>query len=74
MSIDVYVKDIRTGICAKEGEPVVERETVATGLVEGNNLLGPVVGNFCMNLALRKARDVGIGWVVARGTSAHLMN
>lgn len=42
---------------------------MATGLVDGKNLLGPVVGSFCMDLALRKARDVGIGWVVARGTS-----
>lgn len=67
--MDMYVKDIQTEICAKDGEPVVEKETVATALVDGRNLLGPVVGNFCMNLALKKAKEVGIGWVVARGSN-----
>ncbi len=63
----MYVKDIQTGICAKDGEPVVVKESAATALVDGKNLLGPVVGNFCMNLAIKKAKEVGIGWVVARG-------
>lgn len=66
---DMYVKDIQTGICAKDGEPVVEKESAATALVDGRNLLGPVVGNFCMNLAIKKAKDVGIGWVVAHSES-----
>ena len=35
--------------------------------MDGNNLLGPVVGNFCIDLAIRKAKEAGIGWVVARG-------
>jgi len=65
----MYVKDIQTEICAVDGEPVVEKESVATALVDGKNLLGPVVGNFCMNLAIAKAREVGIGWVVAHGES-----
>lgn len=63
----MYVKDIQSGICAKEGEPVVEKESAATALVDGKNLLGPVVGNFCMDLAVKKAKEVGIGWVVAHG-------
>lgn len=62
---DMYVKDIQTKICEKDGEPAVVKETAATALVDGKNLLGPVVGNFCMNLAIKKAKDVGIGWVVA---------
>lgn len=67
--LDMYVKDIQSGICAKDGEPVVVKQSPATALVDGMNLLGPVVGNFCMNLALKKARDVGIGWVVASGSN-----
>lgn len=66
-STDMYVKDIQSGICAKDGEPVVEKESAATALVDGKNLLGPVVGNFCMNLAIKKAKEVGVGWVVAHG-------
>ncbi|XP_037622730.1 uncharacterized oxidoreductase YjmC-like [Sebastes umbrosus] len=67
--MDMYVKDIQTGICAKDGEPVVVNQTAATALVDGKNLLGPVVGNFCMKLALKKAKEAGIGWVVARGSN-----
>ncbi|XP_008282211.1 uncharacterized protein LOC103358850 [Stegastes partitus] len=67
--MDMYVKDIQSGICAKDGEPVVMKESAATALVDGKNLLGPVVGNFCMNLAIQKAKEVGIGWVVAHGSN-----
>ncbi|CAN9499081.1 unnamed protein product [Ophioblennius macclurei] len=67
--MDMYVKDIKSGICAKDGEPEVKKETAATALVDGKNLLGPVVGNFCMNLAIKKAKDAGIGWVVARNSN-----
>ncbi|KAJ8249086.1 hypothetical protein GJAV_G00231030 [Gymnothorax javanicus] len=67
--MDMYVKDIQTKICAKDGEPTIVKESAATALVSGNNLLGPVVGNFCMNLAIKKAREVGIGWVVANGSN-----
>ncbi|XP_055078570.1 uncharacterized oxidoreductase YjmC-like isoform X2 [Periophthalmus magnuspinnatus] len=67
--MDMYVKDIESGICAKDGEPVIEKESAATALVDGQNLLGPVVGNFCMKLALKKAKEAGIGWVVARGSN-----
>ena len=28
---------------------------------------GPFVGKFCMKLAIQKAKDVGVGWVVAKG-------
>ncbi|XP_069018761.1 uncharacterized oxidoreductase YjmC-like isoform X1 [Embiotoca jacksoni] len=67
--LDMYVKDIKSGICAKDGEPVVDKESLATALVDGKNLLGPVVGNFCMNLAIKKAKEAGIGWVVAHGSN-----
>ncbi|XP_071102089.1 uncharacterized oxidoreductase YjmC-like [Haliotis cracherodii] len=46
-------------------EPIVVKETEATALVDGNNMLGPVVGRFCMNLAMRKAKTTGVGMVSA---------
>ncbi|XP_077567271.1 putative oxidoreductase YjmC [Stigmatopora nigra] len=67
--MDMYVKDLQTGVCAKDGEPEVDKESPATALVNGKNLLGPVVGNFCMDLAIKKAKEVGIGWVVAHGSN-----
>lgn len=67
--LEMYVNDIKSGICNPRGEPSIIKETVATAYVNGNNLLGPVVGNFCMKLAMKKAKEVGIGWVVAKGSN-----
>jgi LDH2 family malate/lactate/ureidoglycolate dehydrogenase len=62
---DFYVRDIKLGNLGSSLEPVVVQDSPATALVDGNNLLGPVVGNFCMQLAIKKAKEVGIGMVVA---------
>ncbi|XP_055505078.1 uncharacterized oxidoreductase YjmC-like [Leucoraja erinacea] len=67
--LDMYVKDLKTGICAKDGDPTIVKCTAATALVNGNNLIGPIVGNFCMELAIAKAKQVGIGWVSAYGSN-----
>ncbi|CAF0950470.1 unnamed protein product [Brachionus calyciflorus] len=63
--LDMYVRDIKEGTTFSDREPIVVKESEATALVDGNNLLGPVVGNFCMHLAIEKAKKVGIGMVVA---------
>lgn len=52
----MYVKDLKTGITTAQGEPKIEKETAATALVNGQNLLGPAVGKFCMNLAMKVSR------------------
>ncbi|XP_076461629.1 putative oxidoreductase YjmC [Babylonia areolata] len=67
--LDMYVRDIQSGMTAHDTEPSVVKETAATALVEGNNVLGPVVGRYCMDLAIQKARQSGIGWVSARGSN-----
>lgn len=61
------MKDIQANTCAKSGEPEILKQSAATAWVDGKNLLGPVVGKFCMNLAIQKAKQCGIGWVVAKG-------
>ncbi|KAH8358922.1 hypothetical protein KR093_003344 [Drosophila rubida] len=43
---------------------ICEREALA--LVDGQNAPGPVVANFCMDLAMKKARSQTIGLVAAR--------
>lgn len=48
------------------GDPVILKESPGTALVDGQNLLGPYVGKFCMNLAMQKAKKIGIGLVAAR--------
>ncbi|XP_064624718.1 uncharacterized oxidoreductase YjmC-like [Lineus longissimus] len=67
--LEMYVNDIQSGITVCNLEPVVLKQTAATAYVDGQNLLGPVVGNFCMDIAIKKAREAGIGWVVAKGSN-----
>uniref|UniRef100_A0A0R3RS37 Malate/L-lactate dehydrogenase n=1 Tax=Elaeophora elaphi TaxID=1147741 RepID=A0A0R3RS37_9BILA len=67
--LGMYVRDVQGGICMKDGTPKVLKEHAATAWVDGNNLLGPVVGNFCMDIAIKKARQAGVGWVVAKGSN-----
>ncbi|CAH8508524.1 unnamed protein product [Dicrocoelium dendriticum] len=63
--LEMYVQEVETGVCEAHGEPCIERETSSTALINGKNLLGPVVGNFAMKTAIAKAKDTGIGWVSA---------
>eukprot|EP00794_Sanderia_malayensis_P008124 gene8124-8994_t len=67
--LGMYVGDILDKTTSKNGAPVVIKETVATALVDGNNVLGPVAGKFCTDLAIKKAKEAGIGWVSCRGSN-----
>jgi len=63
----MYVNDIKTGICNGEAKATILKETPATAFVDGNNALGPSVGNFCMQLAIKKCKESGGGWIVSKG-------
>ena len=63
----MYVHDIDSKITISDREPQIANQTAATAHVNGNNVLGPVVGNFSMDLAIQKAKEAGVGWVVANG-------
>jgi hypothetical protein len=65
--LDLYVKDFEKQLCRIDGEPAILKERAGTAWVDGCNLLGPVVGNFCIDLAVKKAKECGVGWVVAKG-------
>ncbi|XP_064476491.1 uncharacterized oxidoreductase YjmC-like [Ornithodoros turicata] len=67
--LEMYVNDISRKICEPKGQPTIVSERAGTAMVDGNNVLGPVVGMFCMQLAIKKARETGVGWVVARGSN-----
>lgn len=64
--LEMYVRDAKMGTCAPNAEPHILKESPSTAWVEGNNGLGPVVGNFCMQLAIQKAKKTGVGWVTAK--------
>ena len=65
----MYVKDIEHGTTSVTSQPEVVKETPATAWVDGHHCLGAVVGNFSMDLAISKAKQVGVGWVAAKGNN-----
>ncbi|XP_018574226.1 uncharacterized protein LOC108913205 [Anoplophora glabripennis] len=67
--LELYINDILGGTVDPKAVCSVEKQSAATALVNGNNCLGAVVGKFCMDLALEKARDAGIGMVVVHGSN-----
>lgn len=62
----MYINDLHKNSTNGAAVPVVLNETPATAWVDGLNGLGAVVGNFCMDLAIKKAKTVGVGWVCAK--------
>ncbi|XP_078341084.1 putative oxidoreductase YjmC [Crassostrea virginica] len=68
--LEMYCSELRSGVCrGGAGTPEIVRQTVATALVEGHNLMGPVVGKFAVDLAIQKAKEAGIGMVTVRGSN-----
>jgi len=47
----------------------IVHETPSTGVVDGDSGLGLVVAPFAMDLAIRKAKNVGSGWVAVRNSN-----
>ncbi|XP_028390797.1 uncharacterized protein LOC114515694 [Dendronephthya gigantea] len=67
--LGMYVRDIKSGTTLADGQPAIDKETVSTALVNANNILGPVSSYFCMDLAMKKAKETGIGWVSCHGAN-----
>ena len=59
------------GLTKKDGQPIILKEMAGTAWVDGQNLLGPVVGQFCTDLVIKKAKETGVGCVVAKGKIYH---
>uniref|UniRef100_A0A336KKY3 CSON011745 protein n=1 Tax=Culicoides sonorensis TaxID=179676 RepID=A0A336KKY3_CULSO len=64
--LEMYINDLLINSTAGAAVPEILKETPATAWVDGKNGLGAVVGEFCMDLAIKKAKTVGVGWVVAK--------
>ncbi|KAK7508494.1 hypothetical protein BaRGS_00000060 [Batillaria attramentaria] len=68
-NLKYYMDQLLTNKIALDKEPEIIKQTVATALVDGNNVLGHVVGNFAMDLAIQKAKEAGVGWVTVKGSN-----
>jgi len=64
--LELYCDEVRRGVVSTTNTPSIINETSAMAMVDGQNCQGAVVGTYCMNLAMEKAKSSGIGWVVAR--------
>lgn len=67
--LEMYFNDIRTGASASDQTCEILSDKGATAWVDGKNLLGPVVSKFSMELAIKKAKEIGVGWVCAKNSN-----
>lgn len=58
-----YIIAINEGNINLTGEPTIDKETISTALINGNNLFGHVIGYKSMKLAMKKAKETGVGLV-----------
>ena len=64
-----YIPRLRNGLINPRPKIRVESQTPVTGLVYGDDGLGPVVGTKGMKEAIRKAKDYGIAFVGCRDSN-----
>ncbi|XP_055697713.1 uncharacterized oxidoreductase YjmC [Phlebotomus papatasi] len=67
--LEMYINDLDMKTTDGNAEPKILNETPATAWIDGQHGLGVVVGNFCMDLAIKKAKTVGVGWTCAKGSN-----
>ena len=64
-----YVNGIRDKIILPDAKVTVDKETPSTGVVNGGNGLGQPAGYFGMSLAIKKAKDSGLGFVTVHNSN-----
>ncbi|KAH9635831.1 hypothetical protein HF086_002391 [Spodoptera exigua] len=55
--LEFYINDCQSKACVPTAKPEILKESGATAWVDGHNALGATVGNFCMDLAIKKAKE-----------------
>ena len=64
-----YDRIVKGGIQKPVTEFEIVRDCKATAVVDGHDGMGMVIGKRCMQMAIDKARDYGLGMVVARNST-----
>lgn len=65
----IYFDRIKDGILHPYKPITILSETNTTALVDGNMGLGLYIGPYCMELAIKKAKEQGIGFVCAKNST-----
>lgn len=68
LRIPSYVSLVERGVANPTPDIKVVRDTPAMTLLDADGAFGPVVTTQAVERAIAKARQVGIGWVLIRGT------
>ena len=64
-----YHKGIEKGLIDINAKPEVVFETPVSAVVEGHDAMGQLVGHYAMELAIKKAKETGVGIVSARNSN-----
>ena len=64
-----YHREILDGFVDLEGRPEIVRETPLSATVEGHDAMGQLLAVQCMELAIRKAKQHGVGMVAVRNSN-----
>ncbi|XP_041984817.1 uncharacterized oxidoreductase YjmC-like isoform X2 [Aricia agestis] len=67
--LEYYVNDILSGDCKPNNTPKVLKENPSTAWVDANCVLGATASHFAMDIAIKKARETGVGWVSVKGSN-----
>lgn len=65
---NIYLPSLEDGRITPTPDVAIVHETPATALVDGGNGMGMIAGTFAMQLAIKKASDVGMGTVAVRNS------
>jgi LDH2 family malate/lactate/ureidoglycolate dehydrogenase len=65
----IYLDRIKSGIQKPVTDLEIVKETKTTAVVDGHNGMGQVIGYRSMEMAIKKAKEYGMGMVAARGST-----
>lgn len=64
-----YHKEITEGLVTVKAVPEIVKETPISATIEGNDAMGQLLGVQAMDLAIEKAKKVGVGMVAVRNSN-----
>ncbi|HEX9115002.1 MAG TPA: Ldh family oxidoreductase, partial [Anaerolineae bacterium] len=67
--LKMYYDRIQQGLQLPRSSPEIVKETPTTAVIDGHNGMGMVIGYRAMRIAMRKAREYGLGAVAVRNSS-----
>jgi len=65
----IYIDRIKEGIQNPVTKIDTLRETATTAVLDGNHGMGQVIGKYAMSLAIKKAKEYGMGMVAVRNST-----